>query len=100
MPLDFRGSASVCVRGRRRRCAALARPGAERVAVQVRGSGDLVVMSIEDLSCDRLGSWAATGHYGSWAQAVRLAENETTDQERLERRAAELRLDQYLVFAL
>jgi hypothetical protein len=75
-------------------------PGAEAVALQVPGIGDLVVISIEDLTCDRLGSWAATGHYGSWAQAVRLAENETTDQERLERRAAELRLDQYLVFAL
>lgn len=58
------------------------------------------MISIEDLTCDRLGSWGATGRYDSWAQAVRLAENETTDQERLARRAAELRLDQYLVFGL
>ena len=75
-------------------------PGAEAVTLEVPGIGDLLVISIEDLTCDRLGSWAATGHYDSWVQAVRLAQNETTDQERLARRAGELRLDQHLAFAL
>jgi hypothetical protein len=75
-------------------------PGSEAVAVQVSGIGDIVVIAIEDLVCDRLDSWAATGHYDSWAQGVRLALNDTTDRERLQSRAAELGLDQYLAFGL
>jgi hypothetical protein len=75
-------------------------PGAEAVTLEVPGVGDVVVISIEDLVCDRLSSWAATGHYDSWAQAVRLAVNETTDEGRLHRRAPEIGLDQHLAFAL
>jgi hypothetical protein len=75
-------------------------PGAEAVAVEVPGVGSIVVIAVEDLVCDRLASWAATGHYDSWAQAVRLARNDACDQERLEHRALDLKLDQYLLFGL
>jgi hypothetical protein len=75
-------------------------PGAEAVTLEVPGVGDIVVISIEDLICNRLNSWAATGDYDSWAQAVRLALNEATDEERLHRRVAEIGLVQYLAFAL
>lgn len=74
--------------------------GAEVVTLDVEGIGGLVVISIEDLTCDRLASWAATGHYDSWAQAVRLARNEATNQRRLEGRTLALELDQYLAFGL
>jgi hypothetical protein len=75
-------------------------PGARAVMLEVPGIGDIIVISVEDLICDRLNSWAASGHYDSWAQAARLALNETTDQDRLRRRATDLALDQHLIFAL
>src|SRR5205823_340804 len=51
--------------------------GSEAVTVEVPGVGSIVVIAIEDLVCDRLESWAADGHYESWAQAVRLARSAT-----------------------
>jgi len=62
--------------------------------------GSIDVIAVEDLVCERLALWAATGHYDSWAQAVRLARNDACDQERLEHRALDLKLDQYLLFGL
>lgn len=73
--------------------------GAQSTTIEVDGVGPIIVIAIEDLICDRLESWAATGHYDSWAQAVRLVRSPVTDVRRLDDRCQKLDLALYLAFA-
>ena len=72
-------------------------PSGARVAEIALGSGRVVrVIAIEDLLCDRLAGWAATGDLQLYQQAARLDAHPQTDHDRLAQRVDALGLSAYL----
>ena len=73
-------------------------PPEARVAEIALGGGRVVrVIAIEDLLCDRLDGWAATGDLQLYQQAARLDAHPQTDHDRLAQRVDALGLSAYLV---
>jgi hypothetical protein len=70
--------------------------GATRVELELGLEETVIVISIEDLLVDRVGSWEATGSYADFEQAVMLDRHPLTNRDRLQQRADALDLSEPL----